>query len=461
MVRLGTLLAFVLALILAGRVATLGGAQSGPRSIAPLIDPVGPLQMLVSEGGQSDALRLVPLDPRTLADGSPGDSVALDGPGWSSIISADGSTLVTVQVELSAADPHPSEITLVVRDLVAGSDPVTFDLPIAAIGPWARLSRDGSRLVVEARPGFEAGSTTPADPPEWHVVATKTGEALAVVPSDPDGRYPTETWIDPEATRLYRLLLPTLLDSTGPEPAVVVAHDLVTGGEIGRLVIPDVLGGTWDTGRTVPVPYENVYPNTYPVFATLSPGGALSPDGRRLALVHADGDAVTLIDTERFAVERSVPFGSEAGIGTRLMALLPLAPQGAAAKMPSEGTRVRAAFAADGRHLYAWGSKTEVDADGTATAEALPLRLIDTDGGDLVAETTPGHLIRVIPAADGSSLYTISSGEDEQGGDDEPPLLLRRLDPVTLETDVERAFPGFPWVVLRPSLPSGSDYYAA
>ena len=453
MIRLGTLLAFILTLILAGGVASLGGAQPGPRSLAPAAAPAGPTQMLVSEGGRAESSRLLPVDPLTLADIPSADLLALDGPAWATAVSADGSTAVTLLFERTAANPYPPEVTVAVRDLAAGADAITYKLPLILNGPSVRLSGDGSRMVLMAMPD-DVGMVPPGagGPPSWHVVATATGQTIATVPGDPNGVWPSGTWIDPGATRLYRLLLEIGPGTTGPAPVVLVAHNLTTGVEIGRLEVPDVLGGSWDTGKTFPIPGTETM---MPLVATQIPGGALSPDGSLLALVHADGDAVTLIDTARLTVQRTVSFHKEAGIGERLTALLPLAPQISAAKVPPLGTTVRATFAADGRHLYAWGSETEMDDDGAITMLDLPLRLIDTEDGILVAETDSGSFPYIYPTADGSALYTLSSGEPNDGGN--PPVLLRRLNPVTLAIEAQRALPGYPRIILRPALPSGSD----
>ena len=168
------------------------------------------------------------------------------------MFSADGSTAVTIVLERTAADPDPREITVIARDATTGALRATYVLPLTLNGPTARLSRDGSRLVLAVFPGLAVGTTARIDPPEWHVVETATGKTLAVVPSDPGGRWPTETWIDPDARRLYRLLLPLWPDNPGPGPALIVAHDLTTGAEIGGLQMPEVLGGTWDTGAPTP-----------------------------------------------------------------------------------------------------------------------------------------------------------------------------------------------------------------
>jgi len=65
----------------------------------------------------------------------------------------------------------------------------------------------------------------------------------------------------------------------------------------------------WDAGKTVPIPGSTT---TMPVSGILTPGGTLSPDGSRFALVHANGDAVTLIDTARPVIGRTVSVRKEA-----------------------------------------------------------------------------------------------------------------------------------------------------
>jgi hypothetical protein len=443
--------AVVLTLLLVVVAFRAGGTPSrsaGPADSGQVVD------VLASEGGRIEAERLVRLDPLTLADRTEAGPIELGGPSWGTVLSADGSTLVTIAFELAAAQSGPTEVTVIVLDTATGARRASYELPLAVGAPAersTRLSRDGSRLVLMAEP-------RPA-PPEWHVVETATGKILATVPSDPDGRWPSETWIDPDARRLYRLLLPSWFpDNPGPGPAIVVAHDLTTGAEVGRLEVPEVIGGTWDTGRTVPNPHPQSA-GTYPVIAELRPGGALSPDGRRLALVHADADEVTLIDAERLVVERTVAFAPRSSLGDRLVSWLPLVPRDAAAKRTADGTRMSAVFAADGRHLYVWGDQTVSADDGTLTGEGLPLRLVDTSRGDVVAETAESGFNDFEPSADGRSVYVLASGPDEAGGDDEPPMVLRRLDALTLEAEAERTFAGYPKILLRPAVPNGSDGY--
>lgn len=431
--------------------------RSETPGIAPLTDTAYEIEMLASADAMAESDRLVHLDPLTLADRPDEDPIELGGPSWASIISADGSTLVTVVIERTATNPEPNEASVHVRDGATGRVLAEYILPLTIRGPGWRLSQDGSRLIVEAMPTHGQPPPSVEARPEWHVIETATGKTLATIPSDPDKRWSTETWIDPDARRLYRLLLPRWPDDTGPGPALIVAHDLTTGREIGRLTVPDVQGGTWDTGREIPYPVDPAINPPLKIIGELQPGGTLSPDGHRLALVHADGDEVTLIDTERLTIERTVSFAHQASLADRVWSALSPFPQNAAAKMPPEGTAVSAAFAADGRRLYTWGTRTTVSDDGQVTGRRLPLRLIDTEQGEIIAETANDGFTKIQPSADGASLYVTFSGPVEPDGDHEPPMILRRLDAMTLEIEAERSFTGYPRIFFRPDLPRGND----
>ena len=104
-------------------------------------------------------------------------------------------------------------------------------------------------------------------------------------------------------------------------------------------------------------------------------------DGRQIALVHADRDAVTLIDTETFEVERTVELARPTGLTDRLLGLLSLAPRTALAKEPAEGSTAWGTYAVDGRFLYVWGMRTGILDDGRAESYSTGLRLVDLSTG--------------------------------------------------------------------------------
>ena len=187
------------------------------------------------------------------------------------------------------------------------------------------------------------------------------------------------------------------------------------------------------------------------VFHELSPGIAVSPDGRHLALVHADIDRVTLIDAETLRVKGGVALTRPRAIGERMLRWLGLLPEPAAAKL-LDGRVVQAVFAPDGRHLYVFGAEGETGEPGVAPTErGLGLTLIDLETGAIVAEgLADEQLDEVLPAPDGRSLYTLGPTVPWTMAAGEPDYRLHRLDARTLAPLAEREFPGSRRLVLLP-----------
>jgi hypothetical protein len=179
----------------------------------------------------------------------------------------------------------------------------------------------------------------------------------------------------------------------------------------------------------------------------LTPGLAMSPDGRTLAVVHADLEAVTPIDPERLVVGRTIELARPTSWRDRLGALLPLALQEAEAKQAEEGTWIAASFGADGRHLYLTGSQTEFGDRNRPTFRDLGVRVVDLERGTIAAELPSGSAIDwALPAPDGRSIYVLGPKDPEERAS--AGVVLRRLDALTLEPLAERQFPTWPNVLL-------------
>ncbi|MGH2562592.1 MAG: hypothetical protein ACRDJH_26325 [Thermomicrobiales bacterium] len=411
---------------------------------------------------ETDSWDAVPLDPISLADRAPNDVTTSQPPAWAGTLSeqwsghlwalsADGSTYVAVETWAYVRGVRAEEATIGVYDARTGAERRRFDLPSAVYD--IRLSRDGSRLVVQAYPNPpQIGELGPL---AWHVVDTADGRIITTVESDEQNGWHSDSWIDPEARRLYRLFVPYSPLNTGPDATRIVANDLTTGEEIGELELPEVRSGVWNTERTHIVPGGVLYP----IMAELRPGVALSPDGKTLAFVHADASAVTLVDAERLAVERTEMLTRPTGWQDRLLGLLSLAPTDAVAKGPGEGTVLQAVYAPDGRHLYVFGTETTFDDEGNVNARSLGLRLIDIEEAEIVAEATDpevadGVFSHVVPSPNGRDLYVygvFSAGESSSI----PPSRLWRLDAATLTVQVVRDFPSTLSVVTSPAVPDG------
>ena len=373
--------------------------------------------------------RLTPLEPSTLAD-LPEGVLDLGDTDASWTLSTDGSTLAEVGYE--AGRPDAAAATVVIRDVVDGAERARFAVSLPGNAGTPRLSHDGRRLVLAATDwtGLEQS---------WYVfdnagrpLGTSTGMGVAAAwCGGHDG------CLDPAARRLYRLILS---DATAarPQPTALVAHDLDAGRTIGRLELPYVLAQS--STRWI----EQV-----PVHDVLQPGVALSPDGRRLAIAHADRAAVTLVDAERLVVERTIALREPANLLDRLAGLLPFAPVAAAAKAQN-GTSLHAVFAPDGRRLYLFGSTAEVGADifdaEAYEATGLGLRVVDLATRQVTEALREAWIDAVLPTPDGHRLYVASLS-------DAGASCLWRLDARSLAVQAERRFEDYRAFVFLPKVP--------
>lgn len=428
--------------------ALAGSPGPNPAPSRPAASPAAPATPaagiarpagLYATGGPNGSAALLPLDAEMLADRSGSPVIDPGSALWT--LSADGSTAVSIAYPpaRSGQNPPPDRVTIVVRDGVAGPERARFHPPAPVVVPL--LSRDGTRLAV-ARNGGMPGASGP-QPTAWYVLDTADGRLLATATAT-DYVDPGRSWLAPDGRHLYSLAVPNAaaggINNTGPRPVTIVAYDLATGAESGRLALPDVLAGSWQTDRAV---------GDEPVIAQLTPGAALSPDGRALALVHADADRVTLVDTERLVVARTFSLAR----GPSLLERLGLAPRGAAAKAVETRTR-QAVFGPDGQRLYIFGGESTVNDRGETVSRGLGLRVVDVQRGTPLAEALPGATIsQVLPAPDGRSVYVAGVKPGESGLRQDTAYLVRRLDAATLAPRAEREFAGYRSLVFLPARP--------
>lgn len=465
----GVLMAAVLTLALVAGYATVRLQAPASNARLPAVSDSGAsaLYAYVFNGtGESatDRWEVILLDPMTLTDRPTEGADAVDLPAWAGVLSedwtthlwalsADGSTFVVLESRQFVNGEVVKEATFGIYDGRTGAERGRFSLSVYVRD--IRLSRDGARLVIQGLPlSTQLGTAGTSDPSDWYVVDTADGQVVATAEPDERDGWHADSWIDPTASRLYRVFVPYSPRNTGPGATRIVANDLTTGTEIGRLELPEVRSGVWNTGRTRTVTGGV----EYPIMAELRPGVALSPDGKTLALVHADADAVTLIDAERFAVEQTEPLAQPAGWQDTLLGFLPLIPDDAAAKGAAEGIALQAVFAADGRHLYIFGSETAMDDDGNAHGRSLGLRLVDLERAEIVADSEDlmdDFFDRVMPAPNGRDLYIFGSLPADDASHHAPPWRLWRLDTATLTVRAERDFTGTLRIHLSPAVPDG------
>jgi plastocyanin len=381
------------------------------------------------------ATMLSPLDAATLELRPERQGVDIESFGQESlpVLSENGSTLVA----------HGNDGTIVVRDGLFGPERLRF-FPNGTVGNL-KLSRDGRRLVAEAIVDYSAENL---HPPAWKVFDTADGRLLATVENRESGDLWEEWAVDADAHRLYRLV--SMDASTGPNqiavpsPTQLIAHDLTTGAEVGRLDLPEVLAGFWQSAETVAIG-----DGEEPLMKQLLPALAISPDGRSLAIVHADDDILTLVDTERLTVERTDALVRPVSAWNRLFSLLPFVPHSASAKA-LEGTMLEAVFAPDGQHLYVFGMRASVE-DGEPIVRGLGLRGVDVSSGEVDAVAFGEAIIdRVLPSSDGGSLYVAGPAADVElaGGN----YFIRRVDAHTLDVLAEQSYPSGGLFLVRSTL---------
>jgi hypothetical protein len=356
-----------------------------------------------------DGLGFVRLDPETLEDLGPGGNVksaasTIMAPrDWA--LSADGSTLVSFESAWNA-ETRQVDYSLVVRAGLLGPERGRFVLP-EALG-FPRLSPDGRRVVVQARD--ERGLPRPG----VSVLDTGDGHVLTQAPQlTLDGGW---SEIDPSGQRLVRVEPPP--EGSQDVPLRVRVLDLLTSSELAHL--------------------ELAWP------AASWPSVSLAPDGRRLALLESSSQVVTIVNMERPEVERTVSLNPPPPALTRLLEFSSLLPRTAYAK-PEHGGILQAAFTADSEGLYVFGAEAIAVGPDRWSERGLGVRLLDLNQERIVASGLSDQFVgRVLPLADGQATYAfgLASQEDPQHLSWGAHVVLRRLDPLTLDILASREFIG-------------------
>jgi hypothetical protein len=404
--------------------------------------------------------RLTPLDPVSLAD-QPGCAWLAGrstSPYWSPTRrSESGRLIATIESDQQPLGSPFFLATVLITDALSGEERSRF-VPPGPIGYELRFSPDGALLLVQ---GWYA--MWRPDAVAWYVVETATGEVRGTIPAEP-GVY-GHPFFGAKDSQLYRLLYRTSIEpggiwspgsasEPGPWPLEIVRHDLLAGIEESRLVLPGVREGTWWSGR---------WSNDSPISTRLTPGAALSPDRRWLALAHADAPAVTVVDLEDLAVVRTTVAARSARQVMWWDALRDWAQEGLVPRVAQakeiDGQSRRAQFLPDGRRLLVWGAAMRID-QGTLTEQPAPLQLFDLDSSWLMAElAVDSSMLDVLVSPDGQALYVatrqrLAGASTPPRSTSPPPYRLWRLEPTTLAVLAEReilSFPGWLYSTKDPS----------
>ncbi len=380
-----------------------------------------------------------PLDPMTLRDRGQPASFATDTLKDTSLsLSADGSTAVTGQLSVEGTD-----WTLNLRVVDTGTGTVRSAFAVAGRDAYvAALSRDGGRAVVTTT-AYDKHARRYAT--AWTVYDTMSGQPLSAFERTyPDGQVIT-SHVDGAAEQMW------LQSNTEAEPfygteasvgALVLQHiDLRTGVEVGRLTVGSVEVGYVERVEVV---------EQAPVFESVEPAIALSPDGRTIAIVAAATEEIILLDGMSMARIDTVTAHEPESLAHRLLGWAGLMPASAGAKFQVGEWRT-ATFSADGASLYLTGGRGEIVGDTYEDYEAewLGIRRVDLETGEISAAALDGEQVdQVVPTASGE-LYVL--GPDRPWTEVESPsstVVLSRLDAETLEVDATRTLEGDVWTVL-------------
>jgi len=392
--------AFALLLGACGQPETAGTAASSRPA-----RPIAGKQLYL---GTSSGAALLAIDPRTLED-LPGAPLLAVGYSSSSsfVVSADGATGAVMDYSYERGNaPSPSGLVVRVFDLSTGAERARFSPPRAVIVD--ALSPDGTKLFARNWP--------PAAITAARVILdSATGRELETLPALAVGGL-TILLIDYSTLRAYGL---TVADAsgkaTGPQPAAFVALDLRTGRELRRVPLDGLVAGLWETE----VGGERRQ-------SELRPGFALSADGTRVAILRADGEWLTLIDTASLAalwtkrLSRPVSLLERIGVGPLI----------AAAKTNCESRSWVLSFSPDGTRLFALERTAQLEGEAPARYATPRLRSIDIEKAQIRSELVPSDQISwFTPAPDGGSLYVMLQGPQSVTSNR---FVLLRLDAATL-----------------------------
>lgn len=370
------------------------------------------------------ATKLVPLDPQTLNDQPDGETLEPGG-----IFSTDGSTQVDIEYpegrDVNSPNLNPADIWIVVRDLQSRAERSRFHPPV--IGLISALSENGGRLVIKPYP--------PSSIAEWYVVDTTNGQLLVHIKDDSNS-CSQELFDLTVQKRIYCVADPDIPEADGPEPMRFVVYDINSGTKTDEIEVPEALLGRWDTRR-----------GTLTVWKFLTPAVVLSPDGHQIAVVHADADKITLIDTQNLTVERTFSL-------SRRRSLMDLfTPRIVYAKGEQEGTIRQAVFSPRGRYLYIFTQEVWLVTGDAPTQRGL--RLVDLEQETIVAEALPEYQVQWVQPAPDGTVYVFGTTDERLLPYEiraSSPSTLWRLDGLTLEILAARVFAGYRAGRLVPAL---------
>jgi hypothetical protein len=341
---------------------------------------------------------LVPLDAET-AEMLPGYEPFDMGHAFQEVLSPDG-----MQLAVAVSETQSSVSSLLVIDLRSWTE---LDLRSARLSEGTPFGLGplgwGAEEVLYAERGPRGGGS-------GTVYALDGERSRTWAVADFDFRFwePAQISRDGAAVYLFGYYSQECCGISVQGVPFVVAVDGVSGQELGRIELPELVIGQR---------HERLFDNENEYNVIRYPAVVLSPDGTRMYVVHSDDDRVTVVDLDRLVVERSVVVSRPKSVLSRLGAWV-LGRLASRAEAKGGVYRMKEAeISADGRLLYVTGRADIVceEQPSFACVDNAPfgLQIIDLESMELVHEE-PG-IGQMAVTSDGRWVVGVAWAGDYRG----------------------------------------------
>ncbi|MCA9829533.1 MAG: hypothetical protein KC495_03580 [Dehalococcoidia bacterium] len=310
-----------------------------------------------------------PIDPATGEDLAGFDAIEVSG-FTGGLLSPDGTMLAAGPYVIDLAAWSARQL-----DTPAGNDTVDAWMP------------DGRAIIALRANGSRTDVTlVPADGTKSHVLGTLNFTVGSRLVLSPDG------------TRLYVPGFETADGYVTDKPGFLVVIDIATGAELGRVMVDGLLAGQ--------LLEEDQGAGFYGLYA---PAIAISPDGRRVYVVHAESPTITVIDTSRLEVVGEKSLRARKSGWKRLRGWLADRLWDTAEAKGGPSSRPGIEVVGGGRYLALSGTTTEQCAGLDTCWRGLPLglRIVDAETLETVLEVPEVGAIAV--SEDGKTLAGVGT----------------------------------------------------
>lgn len=371
---------------------TIISTAGPPTGIPSRVSHTRPPALLLADlKGQSEQLRVRPVDPISLTDLP--DYAPFDFGRHVTAVSPDGRTMAVVLWPGSWS----SGATLHLIDLVSWTDKTTNVTPIDQVNTLV-FSPDGRALYWVNPTEHDPAHNLPRN---FELYRYDLGsQTLTTVTKLPASFAPSELRLLRSGNSLAIYGLSTDAEERAEEPPHVIVVELVAGQIVADVRLDGIKAGQ------MPIPGARGDEPHYQLYA---PGTAWDLDHNLLYIVHADTDTISVVDLARGKVVKQLAIHAKLSLADRIWhALVPAA----AAKGLPETAR-RALLSRDGTRLYILGYHSEVTKlpNGAVDWQDRPLGLqvvATADGSELRRRDAP--IGDMALSSDGRWLLLIGTG---------------------------------------------------